>query len=64
MEIQDLSRNPPSRTPFSEAAQKDKSEGGADFSPVNGPTKEEKRKEKTKKKKGKEGKEERGWGNK
>lgn len=30
VEIQDLSRNPRSRTPFSEAAQKDKS--GADFS--------------------------------
>lgn len=34
VEIQDLSRNPRSRTPFSEAAQKDKSggEGRADFS--------------------------------
>lgn len=44
VEIQDLSRNPRSRTPFSEAAQKDKSGGGGRLLLVNGPTKEQKRK--------------------
>lgn len=52
MEIQDLSRNPRSRTPFSEAAQKDKS--GADFSRQTGQQKRRNEK-KTKKKKKEDG---------
>ena len=53
MEIQDLSRNPRSRTPFSEAAQKDKS--GADFSRQTGQQKRRNEK-KTKKKRRRTGK--------
>lgn len=52
VEIQDLSRNPRSRTPFSEAAQKDKSE--ADFSRQTGQQKRRNEK-KTKKKKKEDG---------
>lgn len=62
MEIQDLSRNPPSRTPFSEAAQRTSRRGEGRLLPGKRANKRGETKGKNKEKKGKERKGRKGTG--